>query len=98
MSQQNIDFGAFPDDPDADAIRTAFQKIQQNFNEIYGGFAGGSVVSVNRTPGQGITVSSPIGNVIISANIAQVQVQTSTLSIGTDGNGASTAILTSRCF
>ena len=26
MAQQNIDFGTFPDDPSADAIRTAFQK------------------------------------------------------------------------
>jgi len=34
MAQQNIDFGTFPDDPSADAIRTAFQKVQQNFNEI----------------------------------------------------------------
>ena len=35
MSQQNIDFGTFPDDPDADAIRTAFQKVQNKFNELY---------------------------------------------------------------
>ena len=30
MAQKNIDFGSYPDDPDADAIRTAFQKTQQN--------------------------------------------------------------------
>ena len=35
MAQQNIDFGTFPDDPDADAIRTAFQKVQNNFSELY---------------------------------------------------------------
>ena len=34
MAQQNIDCGTFPDDPSADAIRTAFQKVQQNFTEI----------------------------------------------------------------
>jgi hypothetical protein len=28
MAQRNIDFGSFPDDPDADAIRAAFQKTQ----------------------------------------------------------------------
>jgi len=95
VAQQNIDFGTFPDDPDADAIRTAFQKVQQNFTEIYNGFAGGSVVSINRTPGAGITVSSPTGNVIITANIACVQVHTSTLSIGRDTNGSQDTSITS---
>ena len=31
MAQKNIDFGTFPDDPNADAIRTAFSKVQDNF-------------------------------------------------------------------
>ena len=35
MSQKNIDFGAFPDDPTADQIREAFQKAQDNFTELY---------------------------------------------------------------
>ena len=43
MAQQNIDFGSFPDDPDADAIRTAFQKVQTNFNELYATATAGSV-------------------------------------------------------
>ena len=34
MAQQNIDFGTFPDDPDADAIRTAFQKVNANFADL----------------------------------------------------------------
>ena len=87
MAQRNIDFGTFPDDPQADAIRTAFTKVQQNFTEVYAGVEGASVASVNRTPGAGITVSSPTGNVIVTANIACVQVHTSTLSIGRDSNG-----------
>ena len=32
MSQKNINIGSFPDDPSADAIRTAFEKAQENFN------------------------------------------------------------------
>ena len=48
MSQQNIDFGTFPDDPAADPIRIAFQKVQQNFDEVYNGLSGASVTSVNR--------------------------------------------------
>jgi hypothetical protein len=58
MAQQNIDFGTFPDDPSADAIRTAFQKVQQNFNEIYDSTANAGVLSVNRTAGTGTNLSS----------------------------------------
>ncbi len=39
MAQRNIDFGTFPDDPDADAIRTAFQKTQENFTELFAGLS-----------------------------------------------------------
>jgi hypothetical protein len=95
MAQRNIDFGTFPDDPSADAIRTAFQKVQENFTEVYAGVEGASVASVNRTPGAGITVSAPTGNVIVTANIACVQVHTSTLSIGRDSNGAQDTSITS---
>ena len=74
MAQRNIDFGTFPDDPDADAIRTAFQKVQDNFGELFESADVGSVISVNRTQGAGITVSSPTGNVVVTANIACCQV------------------------
>jgi hypothetical protein len=93
MSQQNIDFGTFPDDPDADAIRTAFQKVQNNFNELYTTATAGSVTSVNQSAGAGIQVNNPTGNVIVTANIACVQVSTSTLSIGQGSNGGTSAII-----
>ena len=83
MSQQNIDFGAFPDDPSADAIRSAFQKVQNNFDEVYTGLTSASVSSVNRSTGAGITVNSPTGNVVVSANIANVTVQSPNLIFGT---------------
>ena len=35
MAQANIDFGGFPNDPNADAIRTAFQKTQENCQNQY---------------------------------------------------------------
>ena len=94
MSQKNIDFGSFPDDPDADAIRAAFQKVQENFTELFAGISGSTVYSVNKTQGAGVTVSSPTGNVVISANIACVQVHTNTLSIGRGANGAQDATIT----
>jgi hypothetical protein len=83
MSQQNIDFGTFPDDPSADAIRTAFQKVQNNFDQLFNtSVVSGVVTSVNRVPGAGITVNQPTGEVIVSANIACVQVSTSSLKVG----------------
>ena len=97
MAQRNIDFGSFPDDPSADAIRTAFQKVQENFTEVFSGLADQAVSSINKTPGAGISVNSPTGNVIVTANIACVQVETSTLGIGigTGNNAATYASLTS---
>jgi hypothetical protein len=82
MAQRNIDFGSFPNDPDADAIRTAFEKVQLNFTELFSGLQDQAVLSVNRTPGQGVTVNSPTGNVVVNANIACVTVTTTTLSLG----------------
>jgi hypothetical protein len=81
MAQRNIDFGSFPDDPNADAIRTAFDKVQQNFTELFSGLQEQAVISVNRTAGVGTSVNSPTGNVIISANIAQVRIQSTTLDL-----------------
>ena len=81
MSQKNINFGSYPDDPGADPIRSAFEKTQQNFNELYAGVEGAQVLSVNRTAGAGITVNRPTGNVVISANISCVQVSSTTLNI-----------------
>jgi hypothetical protein len=86
MAQQNIDFGTFPDDPSADAIRTAFQKVQQNFTEVYTGLTSTAVRSVNRTAGPGITVNSPTGNVVVTANIASVSISSVTLKVGTSPN------------
>jgi hypothetical protein len=82
MAQQNIDFGTFPDDPSADAIRTAFQKVQTNFDQLFSTNANSTVNSINRTPGAGITVNYPTGNVVISANIACLLVATTSLKVG----------------
>ena len=82
MAQQNIDFGSFPDDPSADAIRTAFSKVQNNFNQLFSTNANSTVNSINRTPGAGITVNYPTGNVVISANIACLLVATTSLKVG----------------
>ena len=94
MAQRNIDFGTFPNDPDADAIRTAFQKTQENFTELFSGMQEQAVLSVSGLPGGGITAFPSTGNVVLTANLACLQVRTSTLSIGRDANGSQTAIIT----
>lgn len=96
MAQRNIDFGSFPGDPNADAIRTAFNKVQLNFTELFNNKKE-QVYSVNRTPGAGIVLSTaPTGNVVVNAKIAQVRIQSSTLdlSAGIPGVG-SQAVITS---
>ncbi len=96
MAQKNIDFGTYPDDPDADAIRSAFQKTQENFNEIFAGLADQGVLSINKTPQAGITVSSPTGNVLITANLSCVTVQSNTLQLTiNNGTPATTQIIDS---
>ena len=97
MSQQNIDFGTFPDDPSADAIRTAFQKVQNNFSQLFSTYNTGAVTSVNQTPGAGISVNFPTGNVVISANIACLQISTTSLRVGrgSDNTQTSTTITNS---
>ena len=94
MSQKNIDFGSYPDDPDADAIRTAFQKTQQNFSEIFAGLSDTGVQSVNKTKQPGITVSAPTGNVLISADFACLTIQSTTLSLTvSNGSPATTQVI-----
>ena len=92
MAQRNIDFGAFPDDPDADAIRSVFEKVQLNFTEVFAGLGDQAVVSVNKTAGPGVYLvnGSPVGNVVLGANISCVQFTTTTLSLSRDapGNGS----------
>lgn len=36
MAQQQINIGVLPNDGTGDPLRVAFQKINQNFTEIYG--------------------------------------------------------------
>jgi hypothetical protein len=95
MAKKNIDFGSFPNDPNADAIRIAFQKVQSNFDELYNQLRTRiGVTSLNKIPGVGVTVNQPTGDVILSANIACVQVSTNSLSMGIGANGLSSAVIT----
>lgn len=98
MAQKNIDFGTFPDAPNADAIRTAFQKAQENFDELYNFQRTQGVLSINKTSQPGITINQPTGNVLISANIAQVQIRTTSLGLGLNAPGSDTSATLTSSF
>jgi len=93
MAQQIIDFGAFPNDPAADPIRAAFQKVQNNFTDLYSTTLTTGVVSL--TTGAGLTQNRTTGQVLVSANIASVTVQTQNgLVVGVGSPTGTTATIT----
>jgi hypothetical protein len=75
MAQQFIDFGTFPNDPAADPIRSAFQKIQNNFTDLYNTTLTAGVSEL--TVGPGLGQNRTIGNLYITANIPNITIQTS---------------------
>ena len=74
MSKQVINVGLVQNDGTGDAIRTGAQKINDNFTELYtllGGSNGAPLEIVSKiTAGNGITVSSSYGEVLVSAKTA----------------------------
>ena len=94
MAQENIDFGAYPNDPDADAVRVAFQKVQNNFSEL---FSSALTTGVDQViAGTGITVDQNIGNVTVTARIPQITIQTGdSLRIGVGVATTNTATISS---
>lgn len=96
MAQQFIDFGSFPNDPTADPLRAAFQKIQDNFTDIYNTTSSAGVSTL--TVGAGLSqFGGTTGNILIISNIPTIQIQTtSSLLVGVGAaTGNSATISTS---
>ena len=94
MAQQNIDFGSFPNDPGADAVRTAFEKVQQNFTDLYTTTFSSGVTQV--ITGPGLNQTRPTGDVKITANIPNITIQTSSsLRVGVGVATGNTATISS---
>jgi hypothetical protein len=74
MAQENINLGAFPNDPQSDPVRIAFAKAQNNFTQLFSAAYTSGVTSIKN--GAGITVDSYTGDVLLSAKIAKVTIQT----------------------
>jgi hypothetical protein len=86
MAQQNINYGAYPDDPTADPIRIAFEKTQNNFTELYGNLSNVASNVTAISNGAGILTSASTGNVTISAIFSALTVTSNSLFIsGTGG-------------
>jgi hypothetical protein len=91
MAQENINVGAYPNDPAADPVRIAFLKSQNNFTELYETTFSSGVVRV--IAGDGLNQTTQTGIVTVKANIAKVTINTDDnilVGIGTaTGNSAS---------
>jgi hypothetical protein len=93
MAQEIIDFGSYPNDANADPVRAAFQKAQNNFTELYTAVATTGVTSI--TAGAGLTQDLRSGNVTIKANIPNITIQTgNSLLIGVGTATSNTATIT----
>jgi hypothetical protein len=93
MAQEIIDFGSYPNDANADPVRTAFQKTQNNFTELYTVVATTGVQRVVAT--SGLTQDVQTGNVTLAANIANVTIQTGpSLLVGLGAATGNTATIT----
>jgi hypothetical protein len=63
MAQQTINIGSVANDGTGDPLRTAFDKVNDNFTELYNDDAG----DVNQVTGSGgITASPTTGDVVVS--------------------------------
>jgi fibronectin-binding autotransporter adhesin len=90
MAQQFIDFGSFPNDPAADPIRSAFQKIQNNFSDLYNTTLTSGVSELNVGPG--LTQNRTTGNIYITTAFPNISINTSnSLLVGIGAATSNTA-------
>ena len=67
MAKQTINIGTNQDDGTGDLLRTAFQKVNENFTEVYNEIGGDSLSSL-RFSGSTITSDGTNQNIIINPN------------------------------
>lgn len=68
MAQQIINVGALPNDGTGDPLRVAYEKINDNFDELYGGFA---QYVARIIAGSGVTISPTTGYGEVTINLFQ---------------------------
>lgn len=89
MAKKVINVGTTANDATGDSLRVAGVKINDNFTEIYNALGGGSgaplTIVSKVTAGNGITVSSPTGEILITNKIAS-QNEIGGIKVGTGIN------------
>jgi hypothetical protein len=86
MAQENINYGAFPNDPLANTIRDAFIATQNNFDTLFAGTDANANVS-QIVAGTGIAVSpaNGVGNVTVTSTFNSLRVRSNTISVSSLG-------------
>lgn len=99
MAQELINFGSYPNDANADPVRVAFNKIQNNLTELYTASVSENVKTV--TVGAGLSQDVTTGNVRIAANIPSITIQTGNsllVGVGTPTSNTATIVSSSTPF
>ena len=73
--------GTFPDDPNADTIRAAFNIVNSNFEQLFGNLSNIASNVNSIIAGDGVSVDTDVGDVTVTANIATINVHSDTLYV-----------------
>ena len=90
MAKQTINIGASPNDGTGDPVRDAFDKVNQNFDELYSSYVASGQVSVGNSTVN--TVISNTGGLVTSNSTVSTVANTSAIKIG---NTTANLVLTS---
>jgi hypothetical protein len=99
MAQELINFGSYPNDANADPVRVAFNKVQNNLTELYTASVSENVKTI--TVGAGLSQDVTTGNVRIAANIPSITIQTANsllVGVGTATSNSATIVSSSTPF
>lgn len=80
MAKQTVNIGATPNDGTGDPIRDAFNKVNQNFDELYSSYAATGSISVGNSTVN--TVVSNTGGLVVSNSSSSTVANTDTFKIG----------------
>lgn len=76
-----VQTGNFPDDPNADTIRAAFNIINLNFTELYGNLSNVASNVTAITAGTGISVNGSVGNVTVTSLFSALSTHSDSLIV-----------------
>lgn len=93
MAKQTVNIGATPNDGTGDPIRDAFDKVNQNFDELYTSYVASGQVSVGNSTVN--TVISNTGGLVTSNSTVSTVANTSNIKLG---NTTANVLINSTSF